>query len=377
MRGGEERLRFAFVYDAIYPYANGGAERRVYEMGRLLAAEGHDVHLYGMKYWPGPRVEIVEGMKLHGICKARGLYTRSGRRKISEAVLFGLAATQLIFARFDVIDCSGFPYFSLIPTKLAALVNRKPLVATWHEVWGLSYWNDYLGWFGFLGAAVEWTMSRMPTTIIAVSERTAEELRTTLRVRAPIHVVPNGIELGAVLAAPPSVTVHDVVTVGRLITHKNVDLIIQAIERLQNGHELSLLVIGDGPERGRLQQLVDASGLSDRVSFVGFVESAEVYGYLKAAKVLVLASSREGFGMVVLEANACGLPVVTIRTPHNAAADLISDGINGFVAQPDADSLAEMILRALSEGPAMTPAAGVARYEWAAATDLAKQVYFA
>jgi glycosyltransferase involved in cell wall biosynthesis len=116
--------------------------------------------------------------------------------------------------------------------------------------------------------------------------------------------------------------------------------------------------------------------LSDRVSFVGFVESAEVYGYLKAAKVLVLASSREGFGMVVLEANACGLPVVTIRTPHNAAADLISDGINGFVAQPDADSLAEMILRALSEGPAMTPAAGVARYEWAAATDLAKQVYF-
>src|SRR5690348_18451910 len=101
--------KIAFVYDAIYPYVKGGGERRYYELAKRLAAKGYDVHLYGMKFWEGPNVMREGGLTLHGLCHARPLYTKSGRRSITQAVWFGLASLKLLGARFDVIDCCGFP----------------------------------------------------------------------------------------------------------------------------------------------------------------------------------------------------------------------------------------------------------------------------
>src|SRR3569833_2060248 len=124
--------KIALVYDAIYPYIKGGGERRFYELGRHLVRQGYEVHFYGMKLWDGPKVITRDGLILHGICKNMPLYTATGRRSITQAIWFGLNSFKLLFARFDVIDCCGFPYFSLFPCKLAALLRRKPLYATWH-----------------------------------------------------------------------------------------------------------------------------------------------------------------------------------------------------------------------------------------------------
>ena len=94
MVNNTKKKRIIFVYDAIFPYVKGGAERRYYEIGRRLAAKGHDVHLYGMKYWDGPNVMESDGLTLHGICNARPLYTKSGRRRIGQAIIFGLASDK-------------------------------------------------------------------------------------------------------------------------------------------------------------------------------------------------------------------------------------------------------------------------------------------
>ena len=66
-------MRIAFVYDAIYPYILGGIERRVWELARRLSARGHDVHLFGMQFWPGSPILKKDAVTLHGVCRYQKL----------------------------------------------------------------------------------------------------------------------------------------------------------------------------------------------------------------------------------------------------------------------------------------------------------------
>ncbi|MEM2276636.1 MAG: glycosyltransferase [Thermoproteota archaeon] len=81
-----------------------------------------------------------------------------------------------------------------------------------------------------------------------------------------------------------------------------------------------------------MERLVEKLGLEKNIVFKGFLEDHdEVISYMKASKVFVLPSSREGFGIAALEANACGIPVITVKHDRNATCDLIKNGVNGFI----------------------------------------------
>ena len=144
------RLRVALVTDAIYPGRHGGKESRYYEIARRLGTRA-DVRVYTMRWWDGSRVRQQDGMQLYAICPQVNLYA-GGRRSIWEAVLFALACSRLLLHRFDVIEADHMPYLPLFVLKLITMLKRKPLVVTWHEVWGPQYWRAYLGWAGVAAA---------------------------------------------------------------------------------------------------------------------------------------------------------------------------------------------------------------------------------
>jgi glycosyltransferase involved in cell wall biosynthesis len=347
---GTRPCRIALVYDAVYPYVLGGAERRFKEIGVALTKTGYDVHLYGMKYWDGPDVIREDGLTLHGLCRARPLYTAAGRRTLTQPLIFGLSCLRLLRADFDVIDCCGFPYFSLFSCKLAAATHRVPLIATWHEVWGPRYWRSYLGRLGAVGAAVERLASRLPGRIIAVSRDTAERLRDELAVTVPISLIPNGVDCSAIDAVEPAPGGHDVIYVGRLVDFKNVDLVVRTVAALNSaGRRLTAVIVGAGPEEENLRDLARSLGIADQVEFTGRVEQdREVYGLMKSARVLVSPSGREGFGITVLEAAACGIPAVTTNQRENAARLLVTPG-TGLVVDPTEDALGQAVLRLLDD----------------------------
>src|SRR5664280_1502830 len=343
-------MRVAFLYDAVYPYVKGGAERRYFELGRRLADRGHEVHWYGMWYWDGPRTVYCDGIWYHGVCRPRSLYTPTGRRSIWQAFLFGVACLRLVLDEFDVVDCCGFPYFSLFSAWVAVRLRGGWLVSTWHEVWGPDYWRRYLG---RLGPAAHWVERRaagLPHSVIAVSATTADGLRETLRRRADVLILPNGVDAKMIRAVPPAAVPLDIISAGRLCDYKDVDLLIASIPHLlESRPELVCCVIGDGPHRSKLEALVQDLGVTDHVQFTGFIEEPrDLYAAFRAARVFVLPSQREGFGIVVLEANAAGVPVVVVNHPDNGACGLIS-GDNGLVVDPDPVALAEALRRILDE----------------------------
>jgi hypothetical protein len=187
-------MKVALVYDAVYPFVKGGGEKRFYEIAKRLSERGHEVHLYGMKFWKGPDVIKKDGFYVHGICKAKKLYTKEGKRSIFEAVYFGLSCFKLLKEDFDYIDCCGFPYFSLFPAWLSCKLKGKKLNSTWHEIWGKNYWFNYIGGRGVVGYLVEKISSKLPDRIIAVSEHTKKKFISNFG-KKDIVVVENGIDV--------------------------------------------------------------------------------------------------------------------------------------------------------------------------------------
>lgn len=377
-------MKIAFVYDVIYPYVKGGAERRYYELARRLNGE-HEIHLWGMKFWDGPDVIRTEqGITLHGVCPPKELYV-DGRRSISQAVYYSLRLFRpLLKVDFDLVVCSNIPFFPVFTCKIYALLKRKPLLVTWHEYWG-NYWYQYLeSWpKGFVAKTIEWLAARLPDRIVAVSEHTKTALVGHGVSPDEIEVVHNGINLAEIQSVSISAKKSDVIFVGRLIKEKNVDLLLQVIKRLkQRLPGIKCLIIGDGPERERLEQLNCQLGLEENIEFLGALDNhADVYSYMKASKIFVLLSEREGFGIVVPEANACGLPVVVAQTKHSAAYSLVSEGRSGFVVSLKLlEKIEDRLYHLLSENATRVKIAQMAtnwaqQFDWSVSTQQTEQLY--
>lgn len=365
-------MKIAFVYDAVYPWETGGVQKRVWELARRLTGD-HDVHWYGLHYWKGPSTIEREGVTLHGVGAPMDLYA-ADRRSIPQAVWFGAQlAPPLLRERFDVIDCQAFPYFSAFPSKLHAVARRSTLVVTWHEVWN-RYWYEYLGWKGVFGRGVERLTATLPSAHVAVSERTGRDVRALSG--HTTSLVPNGISLQEIEAAPVADREVDVLFVGRLIPEKNPKTVVEAVAKLREEEpDVRCVVLGRGPEQDALENTVARLGLESNVTLLPPRDDYEdVLALMKAAEVFVLPSRREGFGMTVLEALACGTPVVTIRHPQNAAQELVDDGVTGVVCPPTAEKVAcaTRTARSLSQSACIDAAR---EYEWSKIVERLETVY--
>ncbi|MGW4945526.1 glycosyltransferase family 4 protein [Actinoplanes sp. NPDC004185] len=358
---GSRPARVAFLSDSVWPFNTGGKERRLYEITRRLAAAGVEVHVYTMKWWPGPRTLVLDGVHLHAVGKQHSLY-QGERRSIRQALVFGVATIRLLGARFDVLDVDHMPYFPLFTARVVCSVRRRRLVATWHEVWGAAGWRQYLGRLAPFGTLIERWAARLPDEIVSVSAQTSDRLVRELGVRVPVHTIVPGVSLSDVDAQPAAEPRVDVLFAGRLLANKNVDLLLRAVALLRRQRPgIRCRIVGAGPELPRLIALRDELSLAGAVEFSGFVPDDEIYSVMKSTSVLALPSVREGFGCVVVEANACGVPVVTVNHPDNAARHLIASGHNGYLANVDAADLARGLAAALDAAPHLDPRSAAER----------------
>jgi glycosyltransferase involved in cell wall biosynthesis len=354
LEGSHRPVRICLVYDCLFPYTVGGAERWYRNLAERLATEGHEVTYLTLRQWERGERGEVPGVRVVVVGPRMALYAEGGRRRILPPLVFGLGVFRHLLRhgrRYDVVHTASFPYFSVLAAGTARPLAGFRLVVDWHEVWSRSYWSEYLGRVGGrIGHAVQALCMRIPQHAFCFSRLHACRLREG-GVRGEVTVLEGEYE-GSLEASEPQPAEPLVVFAGRHIPEKRVPAIVPAVAALRRtAPEVRGLILGDGPDRGRVQRFVHELGLGEVVSVPGFVEASEVDRALRTAACLVLPSRREGYGMVVIEAASVGTPSVVVAEEDNAATELLEDGVNGFIASSASpEQLAASIARAMAGG---------------------------
>ncbi|HYZ81045.1 MAG TPA: glycosyltransferase family 4 protein [Solirubrobacteraceae bacterium] len=332
-------MRICLVYDCLFPYTIGGAERWLRSVAECLAADGHEVTFLTLRQWPRGSEPGVPGVRVLTAGPRMGLYTASGRRRILPPLVFGVGVLWHLLRhgrRYDVVHTVSFPYFSLLAAAALRRLDGYRLVVDWFELWTLDYWRGYLGrWGGRIG----WLIQRLCVAVrhdaFCFSQLHANRLRAE-GFRGQVTVL-RGVYAGPMAPRPAAAPAPVVVFAGRLIPEKAADTLPAAVEWARERlPALRAEIFGDGPESARLEQAVLDAGAAHSVRLRGFVGTEEVQEALAHALCLVLPSRREGYGLVVVEAASYGTPSVVVAGADNAAVELIKEGVNGFIASSHA-----------------------------------------
>jgi glycosyltransferase involved in cell wall biosynthesis len=346
-------VRICVVYDCLYPFTVGGAERWYANLARRLAARGHEVTYLTRRQWERGSEPDLAGVRVVAISPQMKLYGR-GRRRVLPPLVFGLATLRHLLRngrRYDVVHTASFPYFSLLGAAAARPVGRYRLVVDWHEAWTQEYWREYLGRVGGrIGWLVQRLCLRIPQQAFCFSQLHERRLRAC-GLRGELTRLEGEYD-GELVAPVPCDAEPVVVFAGRHIPEKRVEALVPAIAHARSEIPgLRCEIFGDGPQRPSVLAAIRAHGLDDVVSAPGFVPAHEVDRAIERALCVVLPSRREGYGLVVVEASARATPAVVVAGPDNAATELVEDGENGVVApSPSADDLAAAIVRVHRSG---------------------------
>ncbi|KJS08357.1 MAG: hypothetical protein VR73_05925 [Gammaproteobacteria bacterium BRH_c0] len=206
---------------------------------------------------------------------------------------------------------------------------------------------------------LRWLASWWCNRLVCVSNTTAKGImggQPTARLQRAVRVVPNVLDMNAVIEAIPrnwreqlDITGQQPIIgfVGRLAHNKGVDVLLQAAtlvnRQYPNAH---WIIVGEGEEKPRLQQLAAKNGMEDKVHFVGKMPREDIYSAMKGFDIVVVPSREEGFGLTALEAMACGLPLVASRV--DALQEVVIDGQTGLLfTVDDPESLKDCLSKLL------------------------------
>jgi glycogen(starch) synthase len=343
-------MKIGMISRTIPPFDRGGIQRHVRDLSTALGEQGVEVHLYIR----GEPIEMAPNVHVHPV-PAFPLPRLTAGEYVSLSLNAGRAARKEDLDLVHVHSMYGFGQ---------ALVGKAPLVATLHgtqvsELRAVAA-ADRLGLNHLatdsISVVMEGYVARKANVIITVSEENRRDVIEHYDVPSEkVRVIPNGIWPSRYEVSDMSR--KDIVFLGRLHERKGVSDLISAMPAVLEEHpDHRLIIIGSGELEGDLARRIERLGLGDSVDLAGHLDDDQVAERLSHARLFVMPSLYEGFGMVMIEAMAAGLPVVA--TPAGAAPEIISNGENGLLvdidlAASDAEErrgrLADAITGALSD----------------------------
>lgn len=359
-------MRVLFLADAVFEDKPGGSRVVAGELARGLARRGHEI----VFLVAGHRPEKPDDERSEGVRVVR--YPGAGRAM--EFLRAGRAACARLWAErpFDVVH-THFAYAACGP--LQAVDRSAPHLRSFYGPWDAEGWVEDCGRLAAgpelpaprraamaakhrikraLRHRVETANLGQSERVIVLSEQSRREVLAFGYPAARIHKIVAGVDCARFRPTPDKQAVRRemglpegariLLSVRRLAPRMGLDNLIRAMPALSAGHpDVLLLIGGKGPERERLESLVRATGMGGQVRLVGFLPEERLAAYYQAADLFVLPTTAlEGFGLVTVEALACGTPVV--GTPVGATPEILG-ALDQRLLLPDAspDGLAEGI----------------------------------
>ncbi len=340
----------------------GGAEIHLFEIFSRIAGAGHRVRLVCSGFSGAAPVEHLDGIEVHRTGDRHSFALR-GRGAVRRAL-------RAESADIVVEDINKLP---LCTPTLTAL----PIYALVPHLFGTTAFLE-VSW---PMAAAVWTAERLIPGVYrnawfhAISDSTRDDLVARGVPRERIAVVYPGVD--ADRYTPATMRGRDdgrFVYIGRLKRYKGVEHLIGAVALARSrGRQVSVDIAGSGDDRPRLERIAADLGVGDAVRFLGYVDEATKLSLLRRAVANVFPSPKEGWGITVMEAAACGTPSVASDAP--GLRDSVRDGHTGLlVPHADVAALTDAMLR-LADDPALVETMGIAarahaeRLSWQGAAD--------
>lgn len=341
--GGQGAAAVAFFVPHL---GGGGAEMNAVRLANELSRRGLRVYLLVARAGGPYEAQVARGVRIvHLGGSARGSSTLALLRAAR-----GLRAWVARHRPDVLVPVMDLPAVAAI-TALAA--RRSPPVVV--NVQNNPDAKIRQGWVLGLVLRAARILYPRARAVVALSQGVADTLaRRVPGLSGRVHVIPNigaAPDTPTLAAAPVAETPAPgrrlVVAAGRLVRQKNYPLLLEAMAALVSKVDAELWILGRGPLQAELEARAQALGLGDRVRFLGFRENP--YAYMARADVFALSSSFEGFGNVLVEAMASGVPVVSTDCPHGPG-EIIRDGVDGLLVPPgDAAVLAGALQRVLED----------------------------
>lgn len=330
----------------------GGTERQALTLAKSMQAAGVDVTVLTGRWFRGTRRrEEVEGVPVIRHQTLWEFFGIRGLRKFGGYLYIVTLAAHILRHRrqYDVLHVHGLNYHTYATVKAAKLAHRPVLV----KVANSGPASDVLKMKQ--GEQLALARYMLPTALaadrfVALNPTIVDELTAAGVPRSSIVHIPNGIDLTstATMEQTSSTGSSRILFVGRLHPQKNLQTLIQAVAKIhaERPGELSVSLIGEGPARPDLEDLIRGLGLHDVVDMPG--EADNVSPHLLDADIFVLPSHAEGMSNALLEAMAHQLPVVVSDIPGNR--DVVTDGVDGLTFDPQsADDLASKLLTLVTD----------------------------
>jgi len=349
-------MRIAIFSDTFFPSVNGVANV-VYNSALSLLKRGHEVRLYTCSKDPDDNLEKSFGKKVsHVALPSLPFWGYSG-----EKITLFSGKSLLTIGKFKPqIIHTHTPFSAGWEAILAAKVNNSKIVGTHH-----TFYDDYLKYIKIDNLAMKkfsWQYTvfyyNHCDLTISPSKSLAEEMKAN-GLKSDIQVLPNPIDTNIFNADMPidkekskklhGITGKSIVYMGRLSYEKNIEQVLEVFaEILKTGERIKMMIVGDGPHRKDLEQFCDKLGIKNNVIFTGVLRGKKLVEALHANDVFVTASKSENMPLAVLEAMACGLPVVS--SPDRGLKEVVKDGKNGYLADfDDKKDTAKKILSILKD----------------------------
>lgn len=313
------------------PHAQGVRQREVLE----------NIDVRRFRYAPEAWEKLAyEGGIMANLKRSRLLYVLMPVFLIAQ---FATLVRCLRTSRYDAVHAHWFvPQGLILAVASMVAVGSPHLVITAHgsDVSALrgAFWSRMRRWIASRCDHVVTVSAALRNCLVAEGCETRK-----------VSVIPMGVDLhGRFFPGQTERATVEILFVGRLVSGKGLDILINALPRIRVIHPMvRLKIIGDGPERPRLEDMTNSLGLTPYVDFFGAVENIDLPRFYRRATLLVLPSLEEGFGLVVAEALGCGCPVTASDLP--AIRDLLQDGRGGRLFRAgDSDDLTEKVCELLA-----------------------------
>src|SRR3989338_1033300 len=253
--------------------------------------------------------------------------------------------------KLDIVHAHT-PFSLGVLAKSVSKEQKIPMVYTHHTDYPeyiKFYWKDKIILPRLMKVYTR-LFSNLSNGIIAPSLKIKRYLRGYgVNKKIPIYVLQTGIDLNLFKKSPAagflvrrklgiSPQAKVLICVGRIGQEKNVEFIIRAFGEISKDREgIFLMMVGEGPFFESLKKIVKDSGLDKKVIFTGRISHDEIKDYYNAADLFVFASYTDTQGIVIIEAMACGLPVVALK--DDAFSDMIADGKNSFMVNKQSEKI--------------------------------------